>query len=222
MNGVTYDLEAVQDYLIDVLRCPMPSLGDSCAIAGIVDVIRTQGCFSLSARYALTLGMSSCTMGTDSALGLPQSFNTYEQLGMVFDDALQQLISRYSAKMTATQVLKVTASDTRLRGELVRIVGPLLRGMYKELLQPLVPVHLSAPAVDTEEDEEKGATDAKSLTNFARVTIDAFFDNDLLQTTKEFLLNAHGSFGLCVTSTLDASTQMCLAARGQVRFTLEL
>ena len=195
----------------------MPSLGDSCAIAGLVDVMRTRSSFSLSARYALALGMSSCGMGTNSGLGLPTSFATYERIGEVFEDALQRHISDHSSKMTAAQVLEATASDPRLRSELVRTTGPLLRGVYKELLRPLVPFHLSAPAADLEEDEEKGAADAKSLTNFARVTIDAFFDNDLMQTTKEFLSNAHGSFGLCVTSTLDASTQMCLAARGQVR-----
>ena len=217
MNGVTYDLESIQDYLIDALCCPMPSLGDSCAIAGLVDVMRTQYSFGLSARYALVLGMSSCSMGTNSALGLPTSFATYEQIGAVFENALQRHISNYSSKMPVAQVLEATASDPRLRRELVRTAGPLLRGVYKELLQPLVPSHLSAPATDLEEDEEKGEADAKSLTNFARVTIDAFFDNDLMQTTKEFLANAHGSFGLCVTSTLDASNQMCLAARGQVR-----
>ena len=46
-------------------------------------------------------------------------------------------------------------------------------------------------------------------------TIDAFLDNDLFQTTKYFLENAKGSFGLMFTSSLDASNQICIAARGQ-------
>jgi hypothetical protein len=37
----------------------------------------------------------------------------------------------------------------------------------------------------------------------------------LFFSTKLFLKNAKGSFGLCVTSTLDSHRQMCLAARGQ-------
>lgn len=217
LNGMTYDLEAVQDYLIDVLCCPMPSMGDSCAIAGLADVMRTKGCFSLSARYALVLGMPSCAMGTNSALGLPKTFATYEKIGDIFDQALQRHISSYSSKMTAAQVLAATAKSEHMRVELNRIAGPLLRGKYKEILEPLVPLHLSAPVIDLNDDDEETGTkeDPKSLTNFTRVTIDAFFDNDLMQTTKEFLANANGSFGLCIASTLDASSQMCLAARGQ-------
>ena len=61
-------------------------------------------------------------------------------------------------------------------------------------------------------DEELGG---EGLRLFAKVTVDAFFDNDLLQSTKIFLANASGSFGLCISSSLDAQRQVCLAARGQ-------
>ena len=46
-------------------------------------------------------------------------------------------------------------------------------------------------------------------------SVDAFFDNDLLFATQLFMRNAKGSFGLCITSSLDASRQMVIAARGQ-------
>jgi hypothetical protein len=59
-------------------------------------------------------------------------------------------------------------------------------------------------------DEESGS----SLLTFCLETIHAFFDNDLFMTTKMFLKNAKGSFGLCVTSSLDANGD-CMAARGQ-------
>ena len=45
--------------------------------------------------------------------------------------------------------------------------------------------------------------------------MDAFFDNDLFFAAKTFLQNAKGSFGLCISSSLDAHRQVCLAARGQ-------
>ena len=51
------------------------------------------------------------------------------------------------------------------------------------------------------------------LSKFVRRTIDAFFDNDLLHSTRLFLENAKGSFGLCVMSSLDARRQVCFAAR---------
>ena len=43
----------------------------------------------------------------------------------------------------------------------------------------------------------------------------AFFDNDLMNTTKLVLGNSKGSFGLCITSSMDAHRQLCVAARGQ-------
>ena len=38
--------------------------------------------------------------------------------------------------------------------------------------------------------------------------MDAFFDNDLIASTRMFLKSARGSFGLCVTSSLDAHRQV--------------
>ncbi|CAK9023147.1 unnamed protein product [Durusdinium trenchii] len=49
----------------------------------------------------------------------------------------------------------------------------------------------------------------------AAAAIDAFFDNDLLHATSLFMKKAKGSFGLCVTCSLDADRQMIIAARGQ-------
>ena len=59
-------------------------------------------------------------------------------------------------------------------------------------------------------DEEGG-----NLDRFVKATVDAFFDNDLLNTVRIFLQNAKGSFGLCVTTSLDAHRQVALAAKGQ-------
>jgi len=50
---------------------------------------------------------------------------------------------------------------------------------------------------------------------FILAVIDAFLDNDLFYTVKYFMAKASGSFGLCVTSSLDAHRQICLATRGQ-------
>ena len=53
------------------------------------------------------------------------------------------------------------------------------------------------------------------LALFIRATVDAFFDNDLLHSTRLFLENAKGSFGIMVCSSIDAHRQVCFAARGQ-------
>ena len=48
----TYDLSAVQAWLQRVLWTPMPSTVDSAVVAGLVDLLRTQGLWTLSVRYA--------------------------------------------------------------------------------------------------------------------------------------------------------------------------
>lgn len=52
VNGVIADLEAVQKWLEKATGYPMPAPVDSAAIAGLVDLIRSSGCFSLSLRFA--------------------------------------------------------------------------------------------------------------------------------------------------------------------------
>jgi hypothetical protein len=51
-------------------------------------------------------------------------------------------------------------------------------------------------------DEESGG-----LLRFMEAVVNAFFDNDLLHTTRTFLNNAKGSFGLSILSSLDAHRQ---------------
>lgn len=53
------------------------------------------------------------------------------------------------------------------------------------------------------------------LVRFVNKAVDAFFDNDLLASVRMFLSNARGSFGLCITCSLDAQRQIVVAARGQ-------
>jgi len=60
-----------------------------------------------------------------------------------------------------------------------------------------------------------------SLSTFCAMTVNAFFDNDLLLSTQIFVKNAKGSFGLVVSSTLDAHRQLVIAARGQPVSTIE-
>ena len=56
--------------------------------------------------------------------------------------------------------------------------------------------------------------EASSLSDMVKSAVDAFFDNDLIRTSRMFLKSSRGSFGLCITSSLDADRQMALAARG--------
>jgi hypothetical protein len=196
LNGKTYDIEAIQKWLIRVTGCEMPASVDSCAVAGMVDLLRTQGCFGLSARYAVVVGLSTSAIRDD--LNFP-SYKDLEELGCQFADVLEEMLK--------TMTLERINATTRSRHSFgSRVLSKLEQSHRASLLRPMEPF-LS--------DEEGGA----SLLSFIMATINAFFDNDLFMATQTFLQNAKGSFGLCVTSSLDAHRQVCLAARGQtVRF----
>jgi hypothetical protein len=53
------------------------------------------------------------------------------------------------------------------------------------------------------------------LVSFVNKDVDAFFDHDLLAAVRLFLAGAKGSFGLCITCSLDADRQLVVGARGQ-------
>lgn len=192
VNGKTYDLDLVQIWLVATTGCLMPASVDSAAIAGVVDLLRTQGCFGLSARYAICFGLPTSKI-TDNVQDFP-SYDHFEKIGEVFEQVLTEMLK-------GTKFENICENPTSRNSFAQRVVSKL-ESSFKHLVKP-IEKYLT--------DQEDGA----SLQAFSLATIDAFFDNDLFFTTKTFLKNAKGSFGLCVTSSLDAHRQVCLAARGQ-------
>jgi hypothetical protein len=191
-----YDLHTVQIWLEKGTGNPRPSGVDSAAVAGIVDILRTAGSFGLCTRYSILLGSSSAIINTEMIL---PSLDEFERAGRIFESALAEF-----CKEESVSISDISCSDE-------------LRRVFTEKVAPAVPaLRKSISAFSNliaSEDEEKGV--GMTSYEFAKATIDAFLDNDLLQTTKYFLENAKGSFGLMVTSSLDASRQICIAARGQ-------
>lgn len=198
VGGKFYDLHTVQTWLEKATGNPMPAAVDSAAIAGVVDILRTSGSFGLSTRYSLLLGSSSATM--DTGVVLP-TLDEFEQAGQIFESALTEL-----CKEKNISVNEISNSD-ELRKEFMTKVLPAVPNLKRQ-------VSSFSKLIASTDDEEKGGN-GMNAHEFVRATIDAFLDNDLFQTTKYFLENAKGSFGLTVTSSLDASRRICIAARGQ-------
>lgn len=202
INGKYYDTEAIQQFLVKALRVPMPATVDSAAIAGMMDLLRCQGCFALSARYALSFelgGSSARANPMDPSIEYP-TIEDYKEIGAVFEKVLTEFVAGRGIK----SLEDVSASEEE-RAQLVMNV--------KDAFQPLVNLKtsaLSSLASFVSFDVESG-----DLAQFIKATVDAFFDNDLLHTMRTFLENAKGSFGLCVTTTLDAHRQVCFAVKGQ-------
>jgi hypothetical protein len=170
----------------------MPAAVDSCAIAGVVDLLRTQGCFGLSARYSICFGLPTSTIEEDIR-DFP-SYGHFEKIGHIFEDVLGEMLK-------ATTFHSVCDTPKTRQSFALRVTSKL-QVRKVDLVDPL-----SRYLMDSE--------DGSSLVAFCLATINAFFDNDLFFTTKAFLKNAKGSFGLCITSSLDAHRQICLASRGQ-------
>jgi hypothetical protein len=139
--------------------------------------------------------MPTCKITCD-----PKAFNLpidqdYERVGHIFEEELDLMLQAgidIESVNSDAQMRQLLSSKcvARLQREGESIRGCFSSGRW---------------------DEEDGG----GLKLFASVTVDAFFDNDLLNTMKMFLANASGSFGLCIQSSLDAHHQLCLAARGQ-------
>ena len=210
INNKYYDVQVIQHWLQHVLDRPMPATVDSAAIAGVIDLLRCRYSFALSVRCALCLGCEGVKVEAEPVCAF-LTMEEYEVLARYFEEALDRLMDDDNGKKTLEE-----CSTQEMRSKLTESVMHLLREQLNKLSRSVSHKsdHLSSDLVNKVSnfltwDVEEGS----SLHKFVRGTIDAFFDNDLLHSTRLFLENAKGSFGLCVVSSLDAERQVCFAAR---------
>jgi hypothetical protein len=190
--GQWHELGKVQVWLEKVLECPMPATVDSACIAGLVDLHRTAGCWGLSVRYAYQCGLATALGPEDT--GAQPTYAQYEQCGEQFARALDGILEEGDDFLTVFAV----GENKKHRKELMK--------------QSLDNLQRAGPAsyMNLPNDVE-----ANALKQLVQAAVNAFFDNDLMQTTRLVLSNSKGSFGLCITSSMDAHRQLCVAARGQ-------
>ena len=180
----------------------MPATVDSAAIAGMIDLLRVQGCFALSVRYAVCFELGG---GPDFKFRYP-TMTEYESIGKIFEKELNAFVADMGV-----QTLEVISASDEMRKNLCKSVRDALKPIILEESTPGGPKSaMSCLEHFVTLDEEGG-----NLDQFVNATVAAFFDNDLLHTVRIFLKNAKGSFGLCVTTSLDAHRQVAMAAKGQ-------
>jgi hypothetical protein len=207
-GGRTHDLHAMQTFISVVTGIATPAVVDSCAVAGMLDILRSQGCFALSARYALCLG-SSMNNAISTVIQQPGSFPSKSQLvsiGAVFDNVLKEML-----KQTGFEQID---RDDKIRESFARRVESRLQARREELIAPLRKF-INSRGSSNDPEDQTGDGNGATLLAFCMATIHAFFDNDLFMSMKIFLEHARGSFGLCFASSLDGHRQICLSARGQ-------
>ena len=209
INGNFFGTEAIQQWLVRALHISMPCAVDSAAIAGMIDLLRVQGCFALSARYAVCFEMyggSKNLKPMDPTIDYPSVWD-YVEIGKVFESSLLSFIKQRDVKS-----LEEVSASGEMREELVGQVKSALieLDLSKDSRRILVSAVNALTKSFVSFDVEEG-----DLCKFVRATVNAFFDNDLLHSTRIFMENAKGSFGLCVTTSMDSYRQAVFAAKGQ-------
>ena len=198
INGKYYDTGSIQQFLIKTLHVAMPCSVDSAAIAGMIDLLRVQGSFALSARYAICFEMCSGSKNLDPMdpnIEYPQ-ISHYVEIGKVFEESLLSLIR----KGDITSLEGVSASINVRKQLECKVISELSRlHSIKGSNSAMNFLAKSFVSFDIEEGD---------LSKFVKSTVNAFFDNDLLHSTRIFFENAKGSFGLCVTTSMDSYRQV--------------
>ena len=162
VNGKAYDIEVIQKWLVAVTGSPIPAQVDSAAIAGMVDLLRTQGCFGLSARYAVCLGMSTSRMD-ENLVGFP-SYSHFEKIGQIFEEVLAELLT--------TSTMEAICDSTDTRQLLALRVHTKLKFHSEVLIKPLnhfiTDQTVGSSFLTFITDQEEGS----SLLSFCLVTVD--------------------------------------------------
>jgi hypothetical protein len=177
-------------WLSRVLHTPNSTKGDSPKIAGMMDLLITQGMWDASVRLAYQLAIAP---SIESAFGGqkpdPDAPNTAPS---------EQEISNWAAtfeKVFVSYRQLLAAPDSPATSQ-------YLRRLKNEVLQA------------TARDSSIGQWSDTKRETFVRTAIDAFFHNDLYSATKTFMSKAKGSFGLVTVSTLEEE-RLVLSAQGQ-------
>ncbi len=191
--------EAIQNaplglWLERVLHTPNSTLGDSPKIAGLMDLLITQGMWEASLRLAYQLAIAE---SIDDAFGGETPAKTAPNTA-----PSEQLIQDWGAiakpiflKHKGTLLLPYAKSMLELsRKQVARFEQDLLKALS--------------------EDSTISQWPASKQSAFVKNAVYAFFHNNLYQATKLFMSRAEGSFGLVTASTLSEDS-LVLSSWGQ-------
>jgi hypothetical protein len=181
-------------WLARVLHTPNAALGDSPKIAGMMDLLITQGMWDASLRLAYQL-----------------------EVAKSIEEAFDGKQPDRSAPNTAPSVAEIQAWAAIVEGVFLNHKDTVLLPHANSMLE------LSKPQVDRLEQDilqalkqhnSIGQWTIDTQTAFVRTAIHVFFHHNLYQATKLFMSRAKGSFGLITASTLSEAS-LVLSAWGQ-------
>jgi hypothetical protein len=181
-------------WLERVLHTPNATLGDSPKIAGMMDLLITQGIWDASLRLAYQLAVAESIEdafgGKSPSKTAPNTAPTEAQIG-----DWSAIVEQVFLKHKETLLLPRASS-------MVELSRKHVNQFEQELLQVLSQEHSISQWSKTKQSA------------FVKTAVYSFFHNNLYQATKLFLSRAKGSFGLVTASTLSEAT-LVLSAWGQ-------
>jgi hypothetical protein len=181
-------------WLERVLHTPNATLGDSPKIAGMMDLLITQGMWNASLRLAYQLAVA-------------------ESIEAAFGGKMPSK----AAPNTAPSESEISEWATIVEQVFLKHQDTLLLPYANSMLE-LSKKHLSQFEQDTLQALKQhrliNQWDTPKQSAFVRTAIYAFFHNNLYQATKLFMSRAKGSFGLITASTLSEAT-LVLSSWGQ-------
>lgn len=213
IHGCLYSLTDVQCLLTKILGREMPSDVDSACIAGLLDLLRTMGIWHASVRYGYLFGALAHAGNLSGArtdhLACPASLGG---LTALFEQEWVSLLRdvNCSSGDAAIRLLEANPiSDSEVAhfySELLceRMLVQHLDGLATTGAQHSIPLP-GVPSVSRRD----------AVRNLITSACKAFFFGDLLRASLELLAHAHGSFGLVLSHSLDAQSDLVIASRGQ-------
>jgi len=199
--GKVYDLGGIQGWLERATGAPMPTTVDSCAVAGLVDLIRAQGVWVNAARFGFLFGVDRGSLDYD----MP-SQEAFAQAGKAMQNVFIKHVVGHKKAVDFSGNREKRASEDM--GGLDEEESAKTNNSRQWLVDLIAKDVEGGPAA-------LQLTVEDGLRGYVSTAVDAFFDNDLLYTTDFLMKGAKGSFGLCITTSLDSKRQIALAARGQ-------
>jgi hypothetical protein len=184
-HGTVYPLDDVFTLLEIFLGCSRPAPVDSAGVAGLLDLLRTKGIWMASVRYGYVFG------------GLASAGNLMAQLGQLWSAATLSSVTASFEKVWQGVVTSGAAMSS----------SGLQQAMVEAMLAKLPTLDLQLPSGC----KDKTAAGKQLIT----AAVGAFFEQDLLAAGQQLLAKAEGSFGLCLSTSLDAANEIVVAARGQ-------
>ena len=188
-HGTVYPLDDVFALLECFLCCKKPAPVDSAGVAGLLDLLRCKGMWHASVRYGYVFGGLESAGNLVAAMPYLWSAGTLASIAATFEQTWEGVV------------------NSSLPGTEGQFHDIMLDKMLT--LLPKLELHLP-PSVAKIENGVQAAGEA-----LVRSAVGAFFRQDLLAAGRQLLDKAEGSFGLVLSTSLDAASEIVIAARGQ-------